>query len=68
MPGAFSDETRRLAESLRQRIQSGEAVPREELISFLKAGEKEMQNFIRLDAAPPAKPVKPPPPKDVDFF
>lgn len=67
MPAGFSDATRERAREIQARLQSGEAVPREELLAFLSLGEKGMKAGILADQAPP-KPVKPPAPKDVDFF
>lgn len=65
-PG-FTDATRRRALDIKTRLLSGEPVPREELLEFLKLGEKDLSAGIRLVDSPP-KPAKPTPPKDVDFF
>lgn len=67
MPAGFSDTTRQQALDIRTRLQSGESVPREDLLAFLKLGEKDLAAGILADSLPP-KPVKPPAPKDVDFF
>ena len=65
-PG-FTDATRQRALDLKTRLPSGEPAPREELLEFLKLGEKDLSVGIRLVDSPPKSP-KPTPPKDVDFF
>lgn len=65
-PG-FSDATRQRAAEIKARLLSGEPIPREELLAFLKLGEKDLSAGIRLIDSPPKTP-KPTPPKDVDFF
>ena len=63
----FSDSTRQKALDLKSRLLSGESVPREELLAFIKLGEKDLSVGIRLIDSPPKQP-KPTLPKDVDFF
>lgn len=63
----FSDSTRQKALDLKSRLLAGESVPREELLAFIKLGEKDLSAGIRLIDSPPKQP-KPTPPKDVDFF
>jgi hypothetical protein len=65
-PG-FTDATRQTALDIQTRLLAGESVPREELLAFIKLGEKDLSAGIRLIDSPPKQP-KPTPPKDVDFF
>ena len=67
MPAGFTDDLRQQARDLQARLQAGENIPREELVAFLTKGETEMKKGIALESAPP-KAIKPPAPKDVDFF
>jgi hypothetical protein len=65
-PG-FTDATRQRAAEIQQRLLSGETLPREELLDFIRLGEKDLSAGIRLIDSPPKQP-KPAPAKDVDFF
>ena len=67
MAGSFSDAARQQALDIRTRLQSGESVPREELLAFLKLGEADLRIGILRDSQEPKAP-KTPAPKDVDFF
>lgn len=60
----FSEEMRLRALSIKARILSGEQIPREELIAFIKDGDKELDKarVARVKAETPPKPT------DVDFI
>lgn len=62
----FSESQKLEALTLKARLQSGEPIPREDLIAFILSAEKDLSaNRIKLDKPPIAKPPKS---QDVDFF
>lgn len=58
----FTDEQKVAAWALKARFQSGEAVPREDLIAFLAAGKRILHTQVK----PPAK--EKPNESEIDFF
>ena len=61
----FSEEQKREALALKARIQSGEKIPRDEMIAFILGAEKDLSaNKVKLDKPPISKPKA----QDVDFF
>ncbi len=62
----FSEAQKLEALTLKARLQSGENIPRAELIAFLLTAEKDLSaNKVKLDKPPTPKPAKA---QDVDFF